>query len=190
MCTNRPLLSVESTSLRAHVRMTTDGFWLPLPLIVGDLAFQAQRRAWSQAASRAGVTNFGYLFAQPQPASATPGLGGKMRCSHLSLLVSQPRSRELFLQVYHGSEVPFVYGAPPNASATATSLSGAMLDYWISFATSLNPNDGHGNTRIISNLLFHSQNLIARVVVRSHMDTIHHGKSSEIVVDCIYWHDF
>ena len=28
-----------------------------------------------------------------------------------------------------------------------------MLDYWISFATSLNPNDGLGNKRIASDLL-------------------------------------
>jgi len=60
-----------------------------------------------------------------------------------------------------------------------------MLDYWISFATSLNPNDGHGSKRIISDLL-PPQKLIARVVARSHMVTIHHAKSSEIVVDCIH----
>ena len=53
--------------------MTTNGSY-----IVGDFRFEAQRRAWSQAASRAGVTNFGYLFTQPQPATAARGLGGKM----------------------------------------------------------------------------------------------------------------
>ena len=66
--------------------MTADGFLLLL-LIVGDTGFQAQRRAWSQAASRAGVTNFGYLFTQPQPAAPARNFGGKIRCSHLSSLV-------------------------------------------------------------------------------------------------------
>ena len=127
------------------MRVTTDGF-LPLLYLVGDSAFQAQRRAWSRAASKAGVTNFGYLFTEPQPAQAAQGLGGMLSSSHLSSLVS--RSRELFLQVYHSAEIPFVYGAPPNTSAAALSLSGAMLDYWISFATTLNPNDGRGNKRM------------------------------------------
>ena len=56
--------------------------------------------------------------------------------------------------MFHTSEIQFVYGAPNDTSAAATLLSGVMLDYWISFATSLNPNDGLGNKRIISSLLF------------------------------------
>jgi len=80
--------------------MTTDGFfWLPLLLIVGDLAFEAQRRAWSQAASKAGVTNFGYLFTQPQPATAALGFGGKMRYSHLSLWYPSPSLASIFASV-------------------------------------------------------------------------------------------
>ena len=58
----------------------------------------------------------------------------------------------IILQVFHSSEVQFVYGAPNDTSTSATLLSGVMLDYWISFATSLNPNDGLGNKRIIYNL--------------------------------------
>ena len=61
--------------------MTTNGVLPPL-FIVGGTWFQAQRRAWSQAASKAGVTNFGYLFTQPQPA---PNLGGKNKRSYLPL---------------------------------------------------------------------------------------------------------
>jgi len=76
-------------------------FCLCILLIVGDLAFQAQRRAWSQAASRAGVTNFGYLFTQPQPAEAALGLGGKSRSLHTSLLFGIPAltTRILFTSV-------------------------------------------------------------------------------------------
>jgi len=65
-----------------------------------------------------------------------------------------------------------------------------MIDYWISFATSLNPNDGHGNQRIISDFLRVLLKLIARVVFRSQVVTIHHAKSSKIVVDCVYGRDF
>ena len=60
--------------------------------IVGDLRFQAQRRVWSQAASRVGVTNFGYLFTQPQPATAAQGLGGKMDAYISSLSYTRPCS--------------------------------------------------------------------------------------------------
>lgn len=34
-----------------------------------------------------------------------------------------------------------------NTSSSAAQLSTVMIDYWISFATSLNPNDGHGVSR-------------------------------------------
>ena len=41
----------------------------------------------------------------------------------------------------------FVYGAPPDKSPSAVGLSENMIDYWVSFATSLDPNDGHGTPR-------------------------------------------
>ncbi|PFH51193.1 hypothetical protein AMATHDRAFT_59728 [Amanita thiersii Skay4041] len=91
--------------------------------IDGDLTFQSQRRFWSRAVSSAGVKTWGYLFTQPQP-SLPPENG-----------------------VSHGSEVTFVYGAPPDQTASATRLSAFMIDYWVSFATSLDPNDGRGIPR-------------------------------------------
>ncbi|KAJ3751252.1 extracellular triacylglycerol lipase precursor [Lentinula detonsa] len=91
--------------------------------LFGDISFQSQRRLWIQTASNAGVKTFSYLFTQPQP--------------------TNPAS----LGVSHGSEILFVYGAPPNATASAIALSTAMIDYWVSFATSLDPNDGKGSSR-------------------------------------------
>ncbi|KAH7881231.1 esterase 1 [Lentinula edodes] len=88
-----------------------------------DLNFLSQRRLWIQTASNAGVKTFGYLFTQPQPTNPA------------------------YLGVSHASEIPFVYGAPPNATTSATGLSEMMIDYWVSFATSLNPNDGKGIAR-------------------------------------------
>jgi hypothetical protein len=39
-----------------------------------------------------------------------------------------------------------VYGAqPPSAAKLAT----AMIDYWVSFANSLDPNDNHGSKRTV-----------------------------------------
>ncbi|KAJ3723866.1 esterase 1 [Lentinula raphanica] len=91
--------------------------------IFGDFAFQSQRRLWMQTASNAGVKTFGYLFTQPQ--ATNPALVG----------------------VPHGTEIPFVYGSPPDPTASDTVLSTAMIDYWVSFATSLDPNDGKGSSR-------------------------------------------
>ncbi|KAJ3875865.1 extracellular triacylglycerol lipase precursor [Lentinula edodes] len=91
--------------------------------LLGDISFQSQRRLWMQTASNAGVKTFGYLFTQPQPTNPA------------------------YLGVSHGSEIVFVYGAPPNTNASATGLSEAMIEYWVSFATSLDPNDGKGISR-------------------------------------------
>ncbi|KAJ3886403.1 extracellular triacylglycerol lipase precursor [Lentinula edodes] len=91
--------------------------------LLGDISFQSQRRLWMQTASNAGVKTFGYLFTQPQPTNPA------------------------YLGVSHGSEIVFVYGAPPNPNASATGLSEAMIEYWVSFATSLDPNDGKGISR-------------------------------------------
>jgi hypothetical protein len=74
--------------------------------------------------------------------------------------------------VSHGSEVLFVYGAPPDTSASALNLSRIMIDYWVSFATSLDPNDGHGTPRkcLIDHNTPSSCNSRA---VRSSMESIH-----------------
>ncbi|KAF9048014.1 hypothetical protein BDZ89DRAFT_941519, partial [Hymenopellis radicata] len=43
----------------------------------------------------------------------------------------------------------FVYGLAPllNETASSIALSRAVIDYWVSFATSLDPNDGLGVAR-------------------------------------------
>ncbi|KJA23957.1 hypothetical protein HYPSUDRAFT_1079387 [Hypholoma sublateritium FD-334 SS-4] len=117
----------DDPALGSPFNTGNDTFGLPgfkrAAAIMGDLSFHSQRRTWIQTASRAGVKVFGYLFTQPQPENPP------------------------FLGVDHGSEVLFVYGAPPDTSAPALHLSSIMIDYWVSFATSLDPNDGHGNPR-------------------------------------------
>jgi len=89
----------------------------------GDLSFQALRRSWSQTFSNAGVKTYGYLFTEPQPAGS-PSIG-----------------------VFHSSEISFVFGRPNSPAPTAAKLSSLMVEYWVSFATSLDPNDGIGLPR-------------------------------------------
>ncbi|KAG2008180.1 carotenoid ester lipase [Coprinopsis cinerea AmutBmut pab1-1] len=90
----------------------------------GDMAFDAPRRQWSQAAASHGHRAYGYLFTQPQPGD--PAIG-----------------------VTHGTEIPWMYGGPPDPSPSAQQFSKIMMDYWISFAVSLDPNDGKGSERPI-----------------------------------------
>jgi len=89
--------------------------------IFGDIHFQAPRRFWSQTTL---APNYVYLFTDPQP-SGDPAGG-----------------------VAHGVERSYLFGdisttGPPKAA----NLSRRMLDYWISFAVSLTPNDGKGTSR-------------------------------------------
>ncbi|KAF7376885.1 Carboxylic ester hydrolase [Mycena sanguinolenta] len=90
--------------------------------IIGDSDFQAQRRLWIETAANAGVKTFGYLFTEPQP---TPSALG----------------------VFHASELVYVFGKPGNTSPASEELSRIMTDYWVSFVTSLTPNDGLGVAR-------------------------------------------
>ena len=109
-----------------------------------DVAFNGPRRAWAEAAARAGVKALCYLFSDPQ-AAAVPSQGGA--CSYLS---SQGAGFKLtLLVVAHGTEIDYTYGRVFEAGSPqpAAHLSQMMLDYWISFVVSLDPNDGLGTAR-------------------------------------------
>lgn len=87
----------------------------------------------------------------------------------------------------HGTEIAFVYGAPPNATASAIGLSEAMIDYWVSFATSLNPNDGKGIPRknnLIQRICMHFvliQNYpVLSSSLRTYVGAVYSSESSEI----------
>ncbi|ETW83899.1 Esterase/lipase/thioesterase [Heterobasidion irregulare TC 32-1] len=104
----------------------------PPRMPVGDLWFQAQRRFWTQTASANGTRVYGYLFTEPQPHN-------------------QP-----YLGVPHASELGYIYGVisasgdveeVPIIGGALPPLSLAMMDYWLSFVDSLDPNDGLGSLR-------------------------------------------
>ncbi|KAJ7719236.1 esterase 1 [Mycena maculata] len=95
--------------------------------IVGDIFWIGQRRALNQIASEKGVRSFGYVFDDlPAPNVFPP-----------------------FLGVFHAVDVNYTFGALAslNGSAAAVHLGKQMVDYWLSFATSLDPNDEHGSKR-------------------------------------------
>ncbi|KAK0499036.1 extracellular triacylglycerol lipase precursor [Armillaria luteobubalina] len=99
--------------------------WKRVASMTGDILFDTQRRTWTQTAAEAGVKAYGYQFTQN----------------------SSMYSAEL--GVTHSSEIDFVYGRLNSSSEPASSilLSEMMVDYWVSFATSLDPNDGLGTSR-------------------------------------------
>ncbi|KAJ8461814.1 hypothetical protein ONZ45_g18166 [Pleurotus djamor] len=91
-------------------------------VILGDLIFDSQRRNWTNLASQAGIPTYGYLFTDP------------------------PTTTLLYQGVSHLTELPYVFGTL-NGTASAKRLSSVMIDYWISFASELTPNDGKGIDR-------------------------------------------
>ncbi|KAJ6606261.1 esterase 1, partial [Mycena vulgaris] len=105
--------------------------------VLGDFAFEWHRRSFSQYMSaEAQVPTFVYKFQDPD-ASPPGGLGA----------LFPPGS----LGVCHASEL--AYMMPTSAlggslnSTSAETLSTQMMDYWISFAVSLDPSDGSGSER-------------------------------------------
>ncbi|KAE9397230.1 extracellular triacylglycerol lipase precursor [Gymnopus androsaceus JB14] len=100
--------------------------------VIGDLTFQSQRRFWMQTASNAGVETYGYLFTQPQPENP-PFFGGKTHSFVSKWLMVQKFST--FMEV-----------CKMQLHLTLCWVA-AIIDYWVSFATSLTPNDGKGVSR-------------------------------------------
>ena len=88
--------------------------------LVGDIHFQAIRRFWTRTTS---APTYAYMFTDLPP-NADPAAG-----------------------VFHTAEFPYLFGnlstsGPPKVANFAR----AMMDYWISFAVSLTPNDDKGTS--------------------------------------------
>ncbi|KAL0567147.1 hypothetical protein V5O48_014846 [Marasmius crinis-equi] len=99
--------------------------------INGDMLFQSTRRAFTQAATKAGVKAYGFLFTYGELTAALQPVDG----------------------VRHGADVPYGWGFSnlPGfvPSASSAKLSQQIVDYWISFVTTLDPNDGLGSETFI-----------------------------------------
>ncbi|KAK1216528.1 hypothetical protein PQX77_020837 [Marasmius sp. AFHP31] len=94
--------------------------------LTGDLMFHSVRRLWTQKAVQTGVKAPGYLFTGPRPVFIAPNLGAPL--------------------VPYGLELDYLFGRLSSArgSSTDIALADKMMDYWISFATSLDLKDGKG----------------------------------------------
>ncbi|KJA24904.1 hypothetical protein HYPSUDRAFT_76245 [Hypholoma sublateritium FD-334 SS-4] len=102
--------------------------------IQSDFLFQSARRTFSQQTSAAGTRVFGYLFNDPDAVAQTA-----------SLPATPPAPGSLGIP--HSSELDYVFNTLVNKTPTAIALSRNIQDYWLSFATSLTPNDGRGARR-------------------------------------------
>ncbi|KAJ7659591.1 extracellular triacylglycerol lipase precursor [Mycena polygramma] len=98
--------------------------------IAGDLYSVANRRALSQTAAKIGVKCFSYIFANPPPANTFPPFFGVPHGLDLGIFFGQ---------------VPGTAALPPSAESAL--LAEQMIDYWLSFVTFLDPNDGKGTQR-------------------------------------------
>ncbi|KAJ7165517.1 extracellular triacylglycerol lipase precursor [Mycena crocata] len=102
-----------------------------LASIVGDAFLIANRRALNHVGIDNGVKSYGYIFTDPPPPNVFPA----------------------FFGVPHGLDVGYLFGAVagtpgvPPTDPKSILLAVQMIDYWVSFATSLDPNDGHGTKR-------------------------------------------
>ncbi|KAL0567947.1 hypothetical protein V5O48_014043 [Marasmius crinis-equi] len=110
----------------------------------GDFLIQSHRRLMSnRLAQRAENTQvFSYLFADPN--------GGVVTVPP-EFIIGSPAPGSL--GVTHASEIFYVFGTledelgPRKVTTDALELSQTMMDYWISFAVSGDPNDGRGAVR-------------------------------------------
>ncbi|KDR71026.1 hypothetical protein GALMADRAFT_254175 [Galerina marginata CBS 339.88] len=98
--------------------------------IFGDFIFESARRTFAENLAAAGVKVFAYRFSDPDATHPVLPTGPAVPGS---------------LGITHSSEISYVFGSPLNPTPTAVKLSKHMMDYWISFATSLDPNDNHLN---------------------------------------------
>ena len=88
--------------------------------LVGDMLFQATRRFWTQTTH---APNYAYLFTDVQ-------------------LVPNPA-----IGAFHGVEILYLFvNTNTTGRPNVANLRRKMLDYWISFAVSLTPNDGKGSS--------------------------------------------
>ncbi|KAF5372524.1 hypothetical protein D9758_005270 [Tetrapyrgos nigripes] len=112
--------------------------------VSNDLIFESERRFHiNKQLLPAGISTFSYLFADPDAVPVQDFVIG----------TPVPGSLGVLLKVTHSSEIFYVFGTLADrpevneVTPTAAKLSEMMMDYWISFANTLNPNDGKGSTR-------------------------------------------
>ncbi|KAH6896269.1 triacylglycerol lipase 3 [Coprinopsis sp. MPI-PUGE-AT-0042] len=92
--------------------------------IRGDMYFVAPWRQWMYTAANHNLKSYGYIFTQPQGFTSEPSVG-----------------------VRHAAEVPYLFGDSTDPTLGGQHLSKLIMEYWISFAVNLDPNDNKGLER-------------------------------------------
>ncbi|KAL0569299.1 hypothetical protein V5O48_012663, partial [Marasmius crinis-equi] len=113
--------------------------------VAGDAVLESHRRlVLSQLAQRPQTNVYSFVFADTN---------GGMITVPPEFNVASPPPSPGSLGVPHTAEIFYVFGTledelgPGNVTASALALSQAMMDYWISFAATGDPNDGRGAQR-------------------------------------------
>ncbi|KIY67263.1 alpha/beta-hydrolase [Cylindrobasidium torrendii FP15055 ss-10] len=97
-----------------------------LAAMSGDMLFQGLRRHWQETMVKYELPTWGFMFTQQLPAT---------------------EEHPAYLGVAHEDNNPFQFGLVNMSNPDYNQLSTAIMDYYLSFATSLTPNDGKGNER-------------------------------------------
>ncbi|KAH6906708.1 triacylglycerol lipase 3 [Coprinopsis sp. MPI-PUGE-AT-0042] len=92
--------------------------------IRGDMYFVAPWRHWMYTATNYNVKSYAYIFTQPQGFVSEPAVG-----------------------VQHAAEMPYLFGDSTDPTPGGQHLSKLIMEYWISFAVNLDPNDNNGLKR-------------------------------------------
>ncbi|KAF5361597.1 hypothetical protein D9758_007331 [Tetrapyrgos nigripes] len=108
--------------------------------VSADMEFHSMRRFHlNQQLLPAGIRSYSFLFADPDAVPVQDFIIGNPVPGSLGV----PHSSEIFYVFGTLAERPEVKQVTP----TAAKLSEMMMDYWISFANVLDPNDGNGANR-------------------------------------------
>jgi acetylcholinesterase len=150
----------------------------------GDMQYVVPRRQWMQTVIDQGQPAYGYLFSQPQNFTSPPDVGGA------SLLSSQPwhLRYQRAVTVPHTAEMPYLFGDSKDPTPGGKQLSAFMMDYWISFAVNLDPNDSKGVERTwLSVYINHCNELtFGSTANRPKMAPIHEGQQGKVSTQRFY----
>ncbi|KIY74426.1 alpha/beta-hydrolase [Cylindrobasidium torrendii FP15055 ss-10] len=97
-----------------------------LAAMTGDMLFQSLRRHWQETMIKYDLPTWGFMWTEELPAT---------------------EEHPAYLGAAHEDNNAFQFGLVNMSNPDYNQLSSYIMDYWLSFATSLTPNDGKGVDR-------------------------------------------
>ncbi|KIY67119.1 alpha/beta-hydrolase [Cylindrobasidium torrendii FP15055 ss-10] len=95
-----------------------------LAAMTGDMLFQSLRREWQESMVKFGLPTWGFMWTQ-----------------------NGEHEHPAYLGAAHEDNNAFQFGLVDPNEPEMVELATYVMDYWLSFATSLTPNDGKGSSR-------------------------------------------